>query len=120
MFTLIITIHLLLACTIVALILLQQGRGAETGSAFGSGASQTMFGAPGSGNVLTHLTAVLVALFFVTSVSIAFYSKLRLDESSSERLETLSEELREEALSDDADPELPGDSEIEAPDFPDQ
>lgn len=69
--------HLLIALGIIALIMLQQGKGAEMGASFGAGASQTLFGADGGGNVLTKATAVLVVAFFVTSFGLAIVAKNR-------------------------------------------
>ena len=63
----VLVVHLLTALAIIGLILLQQGKGAEMGASFGAGASQTLFGSDGSGNVLTRATAWLVLVFFVTS-----------------------------------------------------
>ena len=58
----IIISHLLVALAIIGLIMLQQGKGADMGASFGAGASQTLFGSDGSGNVLTRATAWLVAV----------------------------------------------------------
>jgi preprotein translocase subunit SecG len=66
--------HVLLAVGLVGLILLQRGKGAEVGTAFGAGASGTVFGARGSASFLTRATGVLATLFFVTSLSLAFLS----------------------------------------------
>lgn len=63
--------HLLVALAIIGLIMLQQGKGADMGASFGAGASQTLFGSDGSGNVMTRATAWLVALFFATSFGLA-------------------------------------------------
>ena len=63
--------HLLVALAIIALIMLQQGKGADMGASFGAGGSQTLFGSDGSGNVLTRATSWLVMLFFVSSFSLA-------------------------------------------------
>ena len=63
--------HLVVALAIIGLIMLQQGKGAS----FGAGASQTLFGSDGSGNVLTRSTAWLVALFFATSFGLALIAK---------------------------------------------
>ena len=71
----ILVVHILTAISIVGLILLQQGKGADMGASFGSGSSQTVFGAQGSGNVLSQGTAILAALFFVTSLGLAVYAK---------------------------------------------
>lgn len=67
----ILIVHLLVALAIIGLIMLQQGKGADVGASFGAGASQTLFGSSGSGNVLTQATAWLVVLFFVSSFSLA-------------------------------------------------
>ncbi len=64
-------VHVLAAVGLVALVLLQQGKGADIGAAFGSGASQTLFGARGSANFLTRLTALLATVFFITSLTLA-------------------------------------------------
>lgn len=72
---LILVIHLVVAVAIIGLILLQQGKGAEMGASFGSGASQTVFGSAGSGNFFSRLTGILTAVFFATSFSLAVMSK---------------------------------------------
>lgn len=68
---LVLVIHVLAAVGLVALVLLQQGKGADIGAAFGSGASQTLFGARGSSNFLTRVTALLATAFFITSLTLA-------------------------------------------------
>lgn len=71
----VLVIHVLIAIAMIGLILLQQGKGAEMGASFGAGASQTVFGAAGSAGFLTKATAVLAAIFFVTSLGLAVYAK---------------------------------------------
>ncbi|GAB3091806.1 preprotein translocase subunit SecG [Aestuariicella hydrocarbonica] len=71
----ILVLHLLTAVSIIALILLQQGKGAEAGASFGAGASQTVFGSSGSGNFFTRATALLAAVFFATSFGLAVVAK---------------------------------------------
>ena len=66
----IMVVHVLASVGLVALILLQHGKGADIGAAFGSGASSTLFGSRGSANFLTRLTAVLATVFFITSMSL--------------------------------------------------
>ncbi len=73
----ILVIHIIVAVGLVGLILLQQGKGAEVGASFGSGASQTLFGSQGSGNFLTRATAILVTIFFVTSLALGFLATHR-------------------------------------------
>jgi preprotein translocase subunit SecG len=75
--TLVLVAHVLIGALIVGLVLLQRGKGAEVGAAFGSGASGTVFGAKGSANFLSRSTAVLAALFFVTSLSLAYLGTQR-------------------------------------------
>jgi preprotein translocase subunit SecG len=67
----ILVVHLLVALTIIGLIMLQQGKGADMGASFGAGGSQTLFGSSGSGNVLTKATGWLVVLFFASSFGLA-------------------------------------------------
>ena len=66
----ILVIHVIIAVSLVALVLLQQGKGAEAGAAFGAGASGTVFGSKGSSSFLTRTTGVLAALFFTTSLTL--------------------------------------------------
>ncbi|MEJ2345423.1 MAG: preprotein translocase subunit SecG [Gammaproteobacteria bacterium] len=69
--TILLVIHVLLAIALIALILMQHGKGADAGAAFGSGASATVFGARGSASFLSRVTAVLATLFFVVSLALA-------------------------------------------------
>lgn len=72
MYQVILTIHVFVAVCIVGLVLIQQGKGATMGAAFGSGASQTIFGSRGSGSFLFRATIGLVCLFFITSISLNY------------------------------------------------
>jgi len=69
---LILVVHVLAAVVLVALVLIQHGKGADMGAAFGSGASQTLFGSRGSANFLTRTTAALATIFFITSLSLVY------------------------------------------------
>jgi preprotein translocase subunit SecG len=71
---LLLGIHVILSALLIVLILLQHGRGADAGAAFGSGASATVFGARGSGSFLTKLTAILAIVFFANSLALAYMS----------------------------------------------
>ena len=75
MYSFILVVHIILAILIIALVLVQQGKGAEAGASFGGGGAATVFGASGAGNFLTRLTAILTALFFVTSLTLAIFAK---------------------------------------------
>ncbi len=67
-------LHLVLAIGMIALVLLQHGKGADAGAAFGSGASSTVFGAQGSGSFLSRSTAIIATLFFITSIALAYFA----------------------------------------------
>lgn len=69
---LILIIHILIAITIIALVLMQHGRGADVGASFGSGSSNTMFGSAGALPFLMKLTVICAALFFITSMSLTY------------------------------------------------
>jgi preprotein translocase subunit SecG len=69
-------VHLIAAISIVVLVLLQQGKGADMGAAFGGGSSQSVFGSRGSANFLSRTTAILATVFFITGLSLAYmYTK---------------------------------------------
>lgn len=72
MYQLILIIHVLAAISLVALVLVQQGKGATVGAAFGSGASQTVFGSRGSGSFLLKVTITFVVIFFSTSIALNY------------------------------------------------
>ncbi len=77
--TILLFVHILTALGVIILIMLQQGKGAETGASFGAGASQTVFGSQGSANFLSHTTAILATIFFITSISLAVYARQKAD-----------------------------------------
>ena len=68
----VLVVHIILALMIIGLVLLQRGKGAEAGAGFGAGASGTVFGSRGTSTLFSKLTAVFAALFFVTSLTLAF------------------------------------------------
>lgn len=73
----IIVIHVLAAAALIGLILLQHGKGADMGAAFGSGASGSLFGVSGSSNFLSRATAISVTIFFATSLALAYTASHR-------------------------------------------
>ncbi len=75
--TTILIIHTLIALAIIGLVLLQRGKGAEAGAAFGAGASGTVFGSRGSTSFFSRATAILATAFFATSLTLAFLSSQR-------------------------------------------
>ena len=72
--SLLLVLHLLTAVAVCAFVLLQHGKGADMGAAFGSGASGSLFGASGSANFLSRTTAILAAVFFVTSLGLTWFA----------------------------------------------
>ena len=80
--TLVLAVHVLASVGVIGLVLLQHGKGADMGAAFGSGASGSLFGVSGSSNFLSRATAIFVAIFFVTSLGLAYLSGNRGEESS--------------------------------------
>jgi preprotein translocase subunit SecG len=72
MYQVIIVVHILLGLSIIGLILMQQGKGADAGATFGGGASGSVFGAQGAASFLSRTTAILAALFFSTSLGLAW------------------------------------------------
>jgi len=111
---LILVAHVIIALAIIGLILLQQGKGADMGASFGGGGSQTVFGAAGGGSVLTRATAILVAIFFISSFGLAILAKNKMTDmnTSSELrgLESAAEvKLVEETAIPDTEIDLPTD-----------
>lgn len=73
--TILVVVHLFLAIGLVGLILIQHGKGADMGAAFGAGGgSSSVFGSSGAGNFLSRATAILATLFFVTSLALAYFA----------------------------------------------
>ena len=75
-------VHVVLAFILIFLVLMQHGKGADAGAAFGSGASSTVFGSRGSGSFLTKLTTTIAVAFFATSLGLAYISAHKSEESS--------------------------------------
>ena len=80
--TALLVVHILITLALIGLILIQRGKGADIGAAFGSGASNTVFGSQGSASFLTRTTAILATLFFITSLSLAYFSTQKVDKQS--------------------------------------
>jgi preprotein translocase subunit SecG len=72
--TIVWVVHVIAAFGVIGLVLLQHGKGADMGAAFGSGASGSLFGVSGSANLLSRATAAVVTVFFITSMSLAYLS----------------------------------------------
>ncbi|WP_414040955.1 preprotein translocase subunit SecG [Acidithiobacillus sp. M4-SHS-6] len=74
MYTVLLVFQVIICVVLVGLVLIQKGQGADMGAAFGGGGSQTIFGAQGAGNFLSHTTAVVGAIFFLNSLGLAYLS----------------------------------------------
>ena len=96
--TLVAVLHVIVAVSIVGLVLLQQGKGADAGASFGAGASQTVFGSSGSGSFLVRATTVAAILFYVTSLTLAIYSRGQSQLADPTGLPIVNEELLQEAV----------------------
>lgn len=95
-----LVIHVLLSLSLIGLVLIQQGKGADAGAAFGGGASSSVFGSSGAGSFLTKLTTGLAIAFFVTSLGLAYISASEVADTSI--VEQLSEEEQNSEASEKA------------------
>ena len=81
--TIIVIIQVVTALTIIGLVLMQHGKGADMGAAFGSGASGSLFGATGSSNFLSKMTGVAAGVFFATTLALAYFGSTRTASTNS-------------------------------------
>ncbi len=88
LFNLILIVQVLSALAMIGLILMQHGKGADAGAAFGGGGSASLFGASGSANFLSRTTAALATVFFVCTLALAYFGNARPASSGSSVLET--------------------------------
>ena len=101
--TLLVVVQILCALAIIILVLLQHGKGADMGAAFGGGASGSLFGATGSANFLSRTTAVLAAVFFVATIGLAYSGtshRLPKSESSGGLMSTVPQESGKDVAKD--------------------
>jgi len=119
MITALTVLHVIVCIFLIAVVLLQRGKGAEMGAMFGGGASSTVFGSRGAGNFLTKLTTISAAVFMLTSLSLSYFytadSGERLFEgavkaSEPEPFEQLGTAIPEESAENEAPAETPTDS----------
>ncbi|CAL94012.1 preprotein translocase subunit SecG [Azoarcus olearius] len=83
LFSVVLTVHVVVGLGVIGLVLVQHGKGADMGAAFGSGASGSLFGSSGSANFLSRTTAVLATVFFVTSLSLSYLASNKTSAPSS-------------------------------------
>jgi preprotein translocase subunit SecG len=100
--TLVVVVHVVIAVALVGLVLIQQGKGADAGAAFGGGASQTVFGSQGSGSFLTRATTLLAIVFFVTSFSLALFAKQRAEVAGEAGIPQVQQPAAQESAPGDA------------------
>jgi len=86
--TIVLAVQMISAVAMVGLILVQHGKGADMGAAFGSGGSGSLFGASGSANFLSRTTAVLATIFFVSTLALAYFGTPRAAATSGSVLDT--------------------------------
>ena len=120
--SLVLVVHVILAMLVIGLVLIQHGKGADAGAAFGSGASSTVFGAKGSASFLTKMTTLAALAFFVTSLSLFYLAANRQTSTGSVvdnlTLPAASEEVKIEGAGESDLPAAPagtGTSESELP-----
>jgi preprotein translocase subunit SecG len=93
---LILIVHIIVSLSVIGLVLIQHGKGADAGAAFGGGSSGSVFGVQGSSNFLTRATSICVTIFFCTSIALAFIASSKHEESSSADIAVENSELLEQ------------------------
>ena len=81
MIILVTTVHILVCVGLIVVVLLQTGKGTDMGAAFGGGASTTVFGSSGAGNLLTRVTTGMAVVFMLTSLTLGYFAEQRPDSS---------------------------------------
>ena len=105
--TVLTVIHVVLTVSLIVLVLVQRGKGADLGAAFGSGASNTMFGSQGSASFLTRTTGVVATLFFVTSLTLAYMGGQRTERKSVTDIEQVLAPVSVEQAAPSDKPDMP-------------
>lgn len=118
--TIVVVVHVIAAIAIIGLVLLQQGKGADAGAAFGSGASQTVFGSSGTGNFLTRSTTIAAVVFFATSLVLAIYAQQYSMGGSNDASPIVNPELLRELEESDVPQLTAPATSSDVPDVPDQ
>ena len=88
-----VLMHVMISIALIALVVIQQGKGAELGATFGSAASQTVFGSQGSGSFLLKLTGLLALLFFATSLSLGYLAGHSVRQDPIQNLANMAQQL---------------------------
>jgi len=98
MSSIILSVHVIIAVLLIGLILVQHGKGADAGAAFGSGASSTVFGSQGSASFLTRLTAGLATAFFITTLVLAYTTKSNVTGKEDVDIPTPVEQIKDQEV----------------------
>ena len=106
--TLILVVQMLSALAMIGLVLVQHGKGADMGAAFGSGSSGSLFGAPGGANFLSRTTAVLAAVFFACTLLLAYFGNTRAQQPSGSVLENAAVTAPVPAVDNSTAAQIPG------------
>ena len=99
-YTITLTVHILVGLAVIGLVLLQHGKGADMGAAFGGGSSGSLFGATGSANFLSRSTALLATVFFLTSLALAYQAGKRPTAANGSVMDSVKGELSVPATND--------------------
>ncbi|MEN9904059.1 MAG: preprotein translocase subunit SecG [Pseudomonadota bacterium] len=108
LFNLLLVVQVLSALAMIGLILMQHGKGADAGAAFGGGGSASLFGASGSANFLSRTTAALATVFFACTLALAYFGNARPAASSGSVLETTAPATAPAAPAQAAPGQIPG------------
>jgi preprotein translocase subunit SecG len=116
--TLLFVLQVLVAVALIGMILVQHGKGADAGAAFGSGSSSTVFGSQGSGNFMTKVTTVLAIIFLSNSLFLAYLATQNMSEPPTSLLDQPEVVLEQEAIEQDIPAIIEEQSEILDSDLP--
>jgi len=118
LFPLLLSVHVMVGVSVIGLVLIQHGKGADMGAAFGGGASGSLFGASGSANFMSRTTGVLAAIFFLTSLSLSYLATNRTKAPASVLDTVKTESAPSVPAKPEAPPALPGAGDSKAKDIP--
>ncbi len=116
--TLLFVLQVLVAVGLIGIILVQHGKGADAGAAFGSGSSSTVFGSQGSGNFMTKVTTVLVVIFLSNSLFLAYLASNNMNEAPISLLDQPEIAIEQDAIEQDIPAIIEEQTEIQDSDLP--
>jgi len=116
--TLLFVLQVLVAVALIGIILVQHGKGADAGAAFGSGSSSTVFGSQGSGNFMTKMTTILAVIFLSNSLFLAYLASNSMDEGPTSLLDQPEIAIEQDAIEQDIPAIIEEETEIQDSDLP--